>query len=304
MQMGMARAEELGLMLDVVRKSGKPVYCHADGYSNQILLAATRGCSKLYVSPAGEVEAVGIAAQLVYMHKLLVEHLHISVDILQVGKFKGAEEPLTRDGPSDEARHRSRECLPIFARPGSPTSRKGVGLQRTRPRMDRTPPKKAKERGLVDEVGYADDALDALKKASGAVRDEVRFGRGSEDKQDDLGDVLRRARGRRRCGGAHRARSRDGEHLDEQRGRALRRKRRHHRDRSGTHAAENREGRRREGGRPEDRFTRRQCSRKRSSLAPADEGARQEANRGERGRDGGERRLLSRVDGERISRTR
>ena len=28
----------------------------------------------------------------------------MNIDILQVGKFKGAEEPLTRDGPSDEAR--------------------------------------------------------------------------------------------------------------------------------------------------------------------------------------------------------
>src|SRR5436190_1386122 len=67
-------------------------------------MAAARGCSSIYVSPAGEVETVGIAAQMLYMRRLLADELHLSIDMLQVGKFKGAEEPLTRDGPSPEAR--------------------------------------------------------------------------------------------------------------------------------------------------------------------------------------------------------
>jgi ClpP class serine protease len=168
-QLGLGRAEELGAMLDGFRKSGKPVFCHADGYTNATLLAASRGCSKIYVSPAGEVEAVGIAAQIVYMHKLLVEELHISLDILQVGKFKGAEEPLTRDGPSDEARASLEGVLADLRATWASAIKEGRGRPELAAAIEDGPysPKKAKERGLVDEIGYADDALEAEKKASG-----------------------------------------------------------------------------------------------------------------------------------------
>ena len=192
-QMGLGRAEELGAMLDGFRRSGKPVFCHADGYTNATLLAAARGCSKIYVSPAGEVESVGIAAQIVYMHKLLVEELHISLDILQVGKFKGAEEPLTRDGPSDEARASLEGVLADLRATWLSGIKDGRGKPELAAAIEDGPysPKKAKERGLIDEIGYADDALEAEKKASGAVREEVRFGRGAEDKPEDLSDIVR-----------------------------------------------------------------------------------------------------------------
>jgi hypothetical protein len=99
-----AHAEEAGDVLFELRKKGLPIHCHADGLGNTAMIMAARGCTKITVSPAGDVDTVGLAAQVVYLRKLLVEELKVSVDILQVGKFKGAEEPLTRDGPSDEAR--------------------------------------------------------------------------------------------------------------------------------------------------------------------------------------------------------
>jgi protease-4 len=52
-------------------------------------------------------------------------------------------------------------------------------------------PPKAKELGLVDEVGYADDAIAQLRPESGAVRDRVRFGSGAEDDDGNLDDVVR-----------------------------------------------------------------------------------------------------------------
>ena len=98
--------------------STMPVHCHADSLGNSSLLVAARGCSKtITLAPSGGVEAVGLAAQVIHMHKLLTEELHVNIDILQVGKFKGAEEPLTRDGPSPEARgSRSRRRAGRFAR--------------------------------------------------------------------------------------------------------------------------------------------------------------------------------------------
>ncbi len=194
-RIGIARAEEVGDLLAHVRET-KPVYCHADGFGNATLYAAARGCSKIYVSPAGGVEAIGIAAQVVYFHKLLTEELHITVDFLQVGKFKGAEEPFTRDGPSDEARASLTGALTDIR--GSwidgvkkGRTQEGAGDAANAAEDGPYSPNAAKTRGLIDEVAYSDDALDALKKTTGAVRDETRFGSGTAEKDDDLGDIIR-----------------------------------------------------------------------------------------------------------------
>jgi len=190
---GLARAQEIGEALEAVRQNGKPVYCHGDGFSNATLYAAARACSKIYLSPAGEVEAIGLAAEIVYLHKLLVDQLHVSVDILQVGKFKGAEEPLTRDGPSDEAR------ASLVGTLGSMREGWVAGIRAARgdaasAAVEDGPyaPARAKALQLVDEVGYADDAREEARKVAGAVRDDVRFGRGARGESDgDLGEIVR-----------------------------------------------------------------------------------------------------------------
>ncbi len=192
-QIGFARAEEIGEALEKLRSSGKPIYCHADAYTNSSMYAALRGCSRIFVSPAGEIETVGIAAQILYMHKLLAEELHLSIDILQVGKFKGAEEPLTRDGPSDEARESLEGVLASLREvwlSGIHDARGGDASQA----VEDGPysPVRAQALKLVDQIAYADDAQDLARKAAGAVRDDVRFGRGEGgDKSDDLGDLVR-----------------------------------------------------------------------------------------------------------------
>jgi protease IV len=102
--LGWARAHELGDALLAIRNKKIPVLCHADAWDNGAYAAAARGCDTIAMSPGGEVEATGPAATVPYARELLVDKLKAKVDILQVGKFKGAAEPLTRDGPSDEYR--------------------------------------------------------------------------------------------------------------------------------------------------------------------------------------------------------
>jgi protease-4 len=191
--MGFARAEEIGEALEAVRQNGKPVYCHGDAFGNATYYAAARACDKIYLAPAGEVEAIGLAAEVVYLHKLLADQLHVSVDILQVGKFKGAEEPLTRDGPSDEARASLTGTLAGMRDSWISGIRVARGDVASAAVEDGPySPLRAKALQLVDEVGYADDAREEARKAAGAVRDEVRFGRGaSADADGDMGDVVR-----------------------------------------------------------------------------------------------------------------
>lgn len=193
-EVGLARAQEIGGALERVRRQQKvPVYCHADALSNATAYLVARGCDKVWVSPAGEVATVGIAAQVVYLRKLLGDELHLSVDVLQVGKFKGAEEPFTRDGPSDEARSSLEAVLADLRRVWLDGMSAGRGRPGVAAAAEDGPfsPWTARDRGLIDEVGYADDAAGELKKLSGAVREEARFGTGAEDGGGGLDDMLK-----------------------------------------------------------------------------------------------------------------
>jgi protease-4 len=188
---GAARSQELGERLALLREK-KKVFCHGDAFSNATMMAAARGCSSIWVSPAGGVETIGIAAQILYMHRLLADELHLSIDFLQVGKFKGAEEPITRDGPSPEARESLTGVLVDMRASWLETTSKGRA-KATADVIEDGPyaPQRAKDLGLIDEIGYADEADAEARKASGGVRDEVVFGPGAEEQGGDLEDIVR-----------------------------------------------------------------------------------------------------------------
>ncbi|MGH7438766.1 MAG: S49 family peptidase, partial [Polyangiaceae bacterium] len=180
-RIGLGRSVEVGSLLARLRAK-VPVYCHADDLANGTMYVAARGCSRIWVSPASSVDVIGLAAQTIYFHKLLAEELGLSVDFLQVGRFKGAEEPFTRDGPSPEARASLETTLADLR--GSWLDGLAAGRPSVaRPALEDGPysAQAAKERGLVDDIGYFDEARDALEKAVGAVRSQVRFGAGSQN---------------------------------------------------------------------------------------------------------------------------
>jgi protease-4 len=191
-RIGLARATEIGALLESVGQS-LPVTCHADDLANGTAYLAIRGCKHIWLSPAGSVDTIGLAAQNVYFHKLLAEQLGLDVDFLQVGKYKGAEEPFTRDGPSPEARDSLQTTL-LGLR-----SAWLDGILHSRPALAPTSPEDgpydaldAKALGLVDSIGYFDEARDALEAESGAVRADVRYGAGAgASGGDELSEVLR-----------------------------------------------------------------------------------------------------------------
>ncbi len=193
-RLGPAKAEEVSKLMAPVRAK-LPVYCYADAYTNFTYYLAARSCTKIFVPPASDVETIGIASQLVYMRRLLQDNLHFDIDFLQVGKFKGAEEPITRDGPSPEAR----ESLEGYLSDVRTHWLDEIEHSRKRPELrglvedgPYSSPR-AKELGLVDEVGYMDDAKLELRKSVGAVRDEVRLGAAAEDESSDsLSKILRK----------------------------------------------------------------------------------------------------------------
>jgi protease-4 len=202
-RLGLARAVEIGVMLERLGAT-LPVWCHADELSNGTAYLATRGCKQIWASPGGSVDAIGLAAQVIYFHKLLSEELGLDVDFLQVGKYKGAEEPFTRDGPSPEALDSLQHTLSDMRvawldgiRAGRP--RMGDPVAEDGPYSAQI----AKERGLIDSVGYFDEARANLEKETHSVRAEVRFGPAADAHAggDGLADVLRVLAGQSLGGG-------------------------------------------------------------------------------------------------------
>lgn len=187
----LARADEIGRKLGEVRAAGVPVICHADGYGNGTILMAAQGCDEIWVSPAGGVETVGLAGQLVFGRALL-DKLKVDVDFLQVGDYKGAEEPFTRNSSSPEARASLQNALGAIRESWLKTIAEGRGKSAESLALEDGPhtPKQALALGLIDAVGFASEARARALERAGVEGSRERFG-GFDDDRGGLADVLR-----------------------------------------------------------------------------------------------------------------
>ncbi|MBX7197532.1 MAG: S49 family peptidase [Sandaracinaceae bacterium] len=174
--LGWARAHEVADALEAIRNQKVPVLCHADAWDNGTYAAAARGCDTIAMSPGGEVELTGPAATITYARELLVDKLKAQVDILQVGKFKGAAEPLTRDGPSEEFRTSLDGALGAIraSYQAALAARQAGALMGQGPFVG----PEAKDKKLVDLLVDRKAARDEIKKKAGDAPVQVAFGAG------------------------------------------------------------------------------------------------------------------------------
>lgn len=189
----LSESEELSRLLARVRSIGKPVVCHANSLSNSSALLTSRGCSKVWLSPAGEVSTIGIAAQMIYFHGIFTK-LKVDVDFLHMGKFKSGAEPLTREGPSEEARASLVETLAAIRGAWLDESAELRKNDQLRSALEHGPwsAGEALEHGLIDEIGFEADARNSAKKAAKVNAVEVGFGPHAKSGAGlDVGELLR-----------------------------------------------------------------------------------------------------------------
>lgn len=177
----LAAASEVGRLLQGLREAGTPVVCHADDYGNGSLMLAARACSQIWLSPAGSVDSVGLAAQLIYGRELLSK-LNVEIDFLQIGKYKGAEEPFTRDGPSPEARASMEGMLRGLRAAWVDAIVEGRSKPELAAAVEAGPftADEARDRGLIDSIGFVDEAMAEAKKLGKTERTRVSFGDSAE----------------------------------------------------------------------------------------------------------------------------
>ena len=188
-----AQTEELAGLFDKVKKKNKPVVCHAHSLSNASAAFALRACSRTWLSPAGDAETVGIAAQIMYMRGLF-DKLKVGVDFLHVGKFKSGVEPFTREGPSEPARESLTETLRAIREGWLEQATQAGKPDSVRLALEQGPwsPEDAKKQGLIDSVGYESEALvDAKKLAKTEQVDGAYGGSGKGGKGLDIAQIVR-----------------------------------------------------------------------------------------------------------------
>ncbi len=96
--MGLAKTLEIRNALKSFKKSGKHIYIYSETLSKRDYLLASIS-DKLYISPQGSVDISGIALELVFL-KSTFKLLGINPNFIQIGNYKSASEPYTRDNSS------------------------------------------------------------------------------------------------------------------------------------------------------------------------------------------------------------
>jgi protease-4 len=179
----LSQVEELAPLLRSLRDTKKPVVCHANGLDNALYWLAMEGCDRIWLSPAGDIETIGIAAQSMYI-KGLLEELKVQADFLSIGRFKSAAEMFTRDGPSEEAHLALSETLRSMRQAwldGLATTRAAA-----KDHAENGPhaSNEARGLGLVDDIGDATQARRDGRQRSHAAKTKVVFGPAADSAAD------------------------------------------------------------------------------------------------------------------------
>ncbi len=192
--LGWARTEELGRLLGGIREGGTPVVCHAYSLDNASAWLVARGCDRIWLSPGGEVNTVGIAAQVLYF-KGALDKLKVRAQFIAAGKYKSAAESFTREGPSDEARESLISTLASMRQTWLAevkASRKAH--QQLGESLEHGPwtAQEAKARGLVDAIGFETEARKEALERGSARETEVKFGpKSTQDSGSGLAELIR-----------------------------------------------------------------------------------------------------------------
>ena len=164
--LGRARADEVRAAIARLRKAGKPVAAHLVG-SAPVHYMVALACDTITMPPAATLEITGVRTEVMFF-KHLFDQLGLKAEILQVGEFKGAGEPLTRSSMSPQLREQYESFVgDLFEQLVERiAAERRLAPERVRELIDTGvfTPDAAREAGLIDAVGYEDEVATAVAK--------------------------------------------------------------------------------------------------------------------------------------------
>jgi protease IV len=163
-EIGRGRMEEIIAAIARVRKAGKPVAAHlVSGGPVPYCLAVA--CDTVSMPPAATLEITGVRVEVTFF-KAMLDTLGVDAEILQVGEFKGAGEPLTRTSMSPQLREQYEQFVGDLYEQfvERVASARGLAAERARELVDIGvfTPETAMEAGLIDAVAYEDEVISGL----------------------------------------------------------------------------------------------------------------------------------------------
>ena len=171
-KIGRGKLAELRAAVKRVRSSGKKVYAQLQlANAHDYLLACA--CDTIIMPESGTLIVTGIHTEITFFKDLL-EKLDIEADIIQVGDYKGAAEPFTRDSMSDEYREQFESLVDDLYEYLVETiaSERKLEPQKVRQLIDvgMFTAAEAHQEGLIDQVAYDRQFTEQLKQANEADR--------------------------------------------------------------------------------------------------------------------------------------
>ena len=161
---GRGRAEELRAAIGRIRKAGKPVAAHLIG-GDPVHYMVAAACNTVAMPPAATLEITGVRTEVTFF-KTMLDKLDVDAEILQVGEFKGAGEPLTRTSMSPQLRAQYEQFVGDLYEQlveGIAADRK-LPVDEVRTLIDTGvfTPEAAVEAKLIDAVAYEDEVVSGL----------------------------------------------------------------------------------------------------------------------------------------------
>jgi protease-4 len=171
---GIASIKEIRNALIDFKKSGKFVVAYADNYSQRMYYLVSVA-DKVLINPQGMLELKGLSAQTMFLKNTL-DKLGIEMQIVKVGTFKSAVEPLVNTKMSDA----NRLQVNVFMNSIWNTMLKEVSASRKIPfeklnmyadeMMMFQPTEKSKQYGLVDSLVYIDQVDTVIRKCAKGLK--------------------------------------------------------------------------------------------------------------------------------------
>ena len=175
---GYASLKEIRQALEKFRKTGKKIIAYSTDWSEKEYYLSSVA-NQVIVNPMGAMEMNGLSSQPMFLAGAF-EKYGVGVQIVRVGKFKGAVEPLILNKLSPENREQTQKLLDdVWGE-----WRKSVGASRnilpqklqaianSQSILEAT---EAKSNSLVDTIAYEDQVFTDLKKLTGNSEKDQTF---------------------------------------------------------------------------------------------------------------------------------
>ena len=176
--LGFASMKEIRKALEEFRKSGKKIFAYGVDWDERDYYLSSVA-DTVALNPLGDLEINGLSSQPMFLAGALQKY-GIGVQVVRVGKFKGAVEPLVLDKLSPENREQTQKLLnDVWSewRTTVGNSRKidPQKLQAIADNQSFLEATAAKTNGLVDQVVYNDQIVADLKKITNSDKDDKTF---------------------------------------------------------------------------------------------------------------------------------